>query len=67
MRTSNAMFVFFKDSLNKRAETLILELNEVLVYTLIRFKYWSGSLNMNKSFKKFYRILSLFLESKTPF
>ena len=33
--------LFFKDSLNKKAETLILELNEAMVYTLVKYKYWT--------------------------
>ena len=26
-----------------RAETLILKLDEAIVYTLVKFEYWSGS------------------------
>ena len=43
MRTKTCYVRFFKDSLNKRAVTLILELDETMVYTLVKFEYWSTS------------------------
>ena len=38
-----AIFVFLKNSLNKRAVTLILELDGAIAYTLVKFEYWSTS------------------------
>ena len=52
---------FFKDSLNKRAETLILELNEALVYTLVKFEYRSSSSKNNESLTKTNRIFRIFV------
>ena len=39
MKTKTCYVRFFEYSLNKRAVTLILELNETIVYTLLEFKY----------------------------
>ena len=41
-----------KESINRRSETLILELNEAILYTLVKLKYWSGSSKNNWVFKK---------------
>ena len=55
------LFSFFKDSLKKRAETLILELNEAFVYTLVKFEYQSSSSKNDESLKKTNRILCIFV------
>ena len=43
MRTKTCYVRFFKDSLNKRAGTPTLELDEAIAYTLVMFEKWSSS------------------------
>ena len=43
MRTKPFYVGFFRDSLNIRAQTIILEPDEAIVYTLVMFKYLSAS------------------------
>ena len=51
MRIKTCYVCFFKESLNKRAENLILELNETIVYILVNFKYWSFSFKNLQDFQ----------------
>ena len=46
------MFVFFKDSLNKRAGTPTLELDEDNVSTFAKFKYERSSSKTERVFEK---------------
>ena len=57
------MFVFFNNTLNIWAQTLILELDEAIVNTLIKFKYRSGS--SKNVFEKLTEFLVYSLENKT--
>ena len=52
MRTKICYVRFFKESINRRSETLISELNEAILYNLVKFKYWSGSSKNNWVFEK---------------
>ena len=67
MRTKPFFVHFFKDSLNIRAQTLILELNEAKVYTLVNSNIGGVVLKMNEALKKRTGFLVHSLESKTTF
>ena len=59
MRT-NKCYVCFFPTLNKRAVTIILELNEPLLYTLVKFEYWSTTSKNEGVFEKTNMISCLF-------
>jgi hypothetical protein len=52
MRTKTCYVRFFKDSLNKRAGTPILELDESIVSTFAKFEYERGSSKTERVFEK---------------
>ena len=55
------------DSINKRAMTPTLELDEGRVYTFAKFEYERGSLKTDQVFEKKTRFPISFLQSKTTF
>ena len=67
MRTKTCYFRFFKDSLNKRAGTPTLELDEGIVSTFAKFEYERSSSKTERVFEKTNMIFFFFLERKTPF
>ena len=68
MRTKTCYVYFFKDSLNKRAGTPILELDKGKVSTFAKFKYERSSSKTEWVFEKTNMISSFFsLERKTTF
>ena len=52
MRTKTCYVRFFNDSLNKRAGTQIIELDEGMVSTFAKFKYERSSLKTERVFEK---------------
>ena len=52
IRTKTCYVCFFKDPLNTRDQTPILELGEGIVYTLVKFKYQSCSSQNGRVFEK---------------
>ena len=52
MRTKTCYVRFFKDSLNKRAETPTLELDEGIVSTFAKFEYERSSSKTERVFEK---------------
>ena len=52
MRTKTFCVRFFKDSLNKRAETSILELDEGSVSLLVKFEYQRSSSKNDRFFER---------------
>ena len=52
MRTKTCYVHFFKDSLNKRAGTPIIELDEGIVSTFAKFEYERSSLKTERVFEK---------------
>ena len=52
MRTKKSYVRFFKDSLNKKAGTPIIELDEGIVSIFAKFKYERSSSNTERFFEK---------------
>ena len=52
MKIKTSYVRFFKDSLNKRAVTPTLELDEGNVYTFAKFEYERGSSKTERVFEK---------------
>ena len=52
MRPKTCYVCFFKDSLNKRSGTPIIELHEGIVSTFAKFEYERNSLKTERVFKK---------------
>ena len=52
LRTKTSYVRFFKDSLNNRAGTPIIELHEGIVSTFAKFEYERNSLKTERVFKK---------------
>ena len=67
MRTKTCYVRFFKDSLNKRAGTPTLELDEGIVSTFAKFKYECSSSKTEWVFEKTNMISCFSLERKTTF
>ena len=63
MRTKTCYVRFFKDSLNMRTVTPILELDESNASTLVKFKYQSSSSKNKQVFEK-KTMISCFLFTK---
>ena len=61
MRTKTCYVCFFKDSLNKRAETPTLELDEGIVSTFAKFKYERSNSKTERVFEKTNKISYFFL------
>ena len=60
MRTKNCCVHIFKHSLNRRTVPLILEFDEAIVDTLVKFKCWSTSSKNERVFEKTNMISCLF-------
>ena len=67
MRTKTCYVRFFKDSLNKRAGTPTLELDEGIVSTFAKFEYERSSFKTEQVFEKTNMISFFSLERKTTF
>ena len=63
MKIKTSSVCFFKDSLNNRAVTPTLELDEGNVYTFAKFEYERGSLKTERVFEKT-NTISYFLFTK---
>ena len=64
MRTKTCYVRFFKDSLNKRAETPTLELDEGIVSTFAKFDYERSSSKTERVFEKTNMISRFFLRKE---
>ena len=64
MMTKPFYIRFFKDSLNMRAQTLILKLNKAKVYTLVKLEYGSGSFKNDLVFEKRNSIFGIFFRKQ---
>ena len=64
MRTKTCYVRFFKDSLNKSAETPTLELDESIVSTFAKFEYEHSSSKTERVFEKTNMISRFFLRKE---
>ena len=64
MRTKTCYICFFKDTLNKRAETPTLELDEGIVSTFAKFEYERSSSKTEQVFEKTNMISCFFLRKE---